>query len=85
MYCYYFNLSASGCCILTSHDLKKLDGEWTEISGRCRIRDVIGDADISEIEQIKFYIWATAPGIDIWLDNVSVTVWQRDDSWVQGK
>ena len=46
---------------------------------------MIGDADISEIEQIKFYIWATAPGIDIWLDNVSVTVWQRDDSWVQGK
>ena len=56
-----------------------------QVSSRCRIRDTIGDTDISQVEKILFYIAGADPGIDLWVDDVYVDVWHRDDSWMQGK
>ena len=61
-----------------------LDGEWVKVSGRCKISDTILTSDPSQVKEIVFYVAGLDPSYDIWLDDVIVEIYRRDDSWKQG-
>ena len=63
---------------------KPLDEEWVKVSGRCKISDTILTSDPSQVKEIVFYVAGLDPSYDIWLDDVIVEIYRRDDSWKQG-
>lgn len=41
-------------------------------------------SDPSQVKEIVFYVAGLDPSYDIWLDDVIVEIYRRDDSWKQG-
>lgn len=57
------------------------DGEWMQVASRCNIFEQLSDQSTS-VGDMQLYIAGADSAFDIYLDDIQVDIWVRENAWI---